>query len=100
MTNTEKEMKISQTYRAASIATRTIDSTPQEPKSALRGLMHRLGLAFLACYARHRCDQLCEGRRGSRRSSRSRARRWLRSRLSFRRMPTSEHRYLPKMEPS
>jgi uncharacterized protein (TIGR02246 family) len=37
----EKEMKISQTYRA--------DSTPQEPKSALRGRMRRLGLALLAC---------------------------------------------------
>ena len=42
-------MKISQTYRAASIATHTVDSARQEPKSALRGLMHRLGLAFLAC---------------------------------------------------
>jgi uncharacterized protein (TIGR02246 family) len=38
---TEKEMKISQTYRA--------DSAPQEPKSALRGLMRRLGLTLLAC---------------------------------------------------
>jgi hypothetical protein len=37
----EKEMKISQTYPA--------DSAPQEPKSALRGVMQRLGLAFLAC---------------------------------------------------
>ena len=37
----EKEMKISQTYRA--------DSTPQEPKSALRGLMQRLSLTLLAC---------------------------------------------------
>jgi uncharacterized protein (TIGR02246 family) len=36
----EKEMKISQTYRA--------DSAFQEPKSALRGLTQRLGLAFLA----------------------------------------------------
>jgi len=45
----EKEMNISQTYRAALIATHTIDSAPQEPKSALRGLMQRLGLAFLAC---------------------------------------------------
>src|SRR5712671_2431974 len=27
----------------------TIDSAPQKPKSALRGLMQRLGLAFLAC---------------------------------------------------
>jgi hypothetical protein len=33
-------MKISQTYRA--------DSAPQEPKSALRGLIQRLGLTLLA----------------------------------------------------
>ena len=45
----EKEMKISQTYRAALIAIHTTDSAPQKPKSALRGLMQRLGLAFLAC---------------------------------------------------
>jgi uncharacterized protein (TIGR02246 family) len=37
----EKEMKISQTYRA--------DSAPQEPKSALRGLVQRVGLTVLAC---------------------------------------------------
>jgi len=37
----EKEMKISQTYRA--------DSEPQDRKSALRGLMQRLGLTLLAC---------------------------------------------------
>jgi hypothetical protein len=37
----EKEMKISQTYRA--------DSTPQEPKSALRGLMQRFSLTLFAC---------------------------------------------------
>ena len=49
MTMNEKEMKISQTYRAASIATHTINSAPQKPKAALRGLMHRLGLALLAC---------------------------------------------------
>ena len=42
-------MKISQTYRAALIATHTIDSASQEPKLALRGLMQRLGLAILAC---------------------------------------------------
>ena len=41
MITKEKEMKISQTYRA--------DSAPQEPKSALRGLMQRLGLTLLAC---------------------------------------------------
>jgi uncharacterized protein (TIGR02246 family) len=45
----EKEMNISQTYRAALTATHTIDSAPQERKSALRGLTQRLGLAFLAC---------------------------------------------------
>jgi uncharacterized protein (TIGR02246 family) len=45
---TEKQMKISQTYRAALIATHTIDSAPQKPKSALRGRMQRLGLTLLA----------------------------------------------------
>jgi uncharacterized protein (TIGR02246 family) len=45
----EKEMKISEAYRAASIAAHTIDSTPQQPKSALRARIQRLGLAFLAC---------------------------------------------------
>jgi len=42
-------MKMSQTYRAALIATHTIDPTPHRPKSARRGLMQGLGLAFLAC---------------------------------------------------
>jgi uncharacterized protein (TIGR02246 family) len=37
----EKEMKLSQAYRD--------DSALQAPKLALRGLMHRLGFAFLAC---------------------------------------------------
>ena len=41
MTIKEKEMKTSQIYRA--------DSAPQAPKSALRGLMQRLGLTLLAC---------------------------------------------------
>jgi uncharacterized protein (TIGR02246 family) len=45
----EKQMKISQTYRAALIATHTINSTPQEPNSALRGLKQRLGLTLLVC---------------------------------------------------
>src|SRR6266581_7970298 len=45
----EKEMKVSQSYRAALIAAHTIDSAPQKPKPALRGLMQRLSLAFLAC---------------------------------------------------
>src|SRR5258708_26565702 len=40
-------MKITQTYPAALIAIRTIDSEPQRAKSAIRGLI-RLGLAFLA----------------------------------------------------
>src|SRR5258708_1252491 len=44
----EKEMKISRTHRDASIATHVIDSAPQKHKSAPRGLMQRLGLAFLA----------------------------------------------------
>jgi uncharacterized protein (TIGR02246 family) len=47
MTTKEKDMKISQTYRAALIAAHTIDSARQKP--ALHGLRHRLGLAFLAC---------------------------------------------------
>jgi hypothetical protein len=42
-------MKISQTYRPVFFATHTINSAPQEPRSALRGLMQRLGLALLAC---------------------------------------------------
>ena len=41
-------MKISQTHRPVLVATHTINSAPQEPKSALRGLMQRLGLAFLS----------------------------------------------------
>jgi hypothetical protein len=41
MITKEKEMKISKPYRA--------ESTPQEPKSALRGLMQRLGLTLFAC---------------------------------------------------
>ena len=42
-------MYIRQTYHAALIAARTINSTPQKPKSALRGLMQQVGLASLAC---------------------------------------------------
>ncbi len=49
MKTMEKQMKISDTYRAASIGTHTIDSTPRKHKSPLRGLMQGLGLAFLAC---------------------------------------------------
>ena len=44
-----KKMKISPTYRAASIGTHTIDSAPRKHKSPVRGLMQGLGLAFLAC---------------------------------------------------
>ena len=40
-------MKIAQTYLPALTAIHTIDSAPQKPKSALRGLIQRLGLAFL-----------------------------------------------------
>ena len=43
----EKEMKTAQTYPAALIAIHTIDSAPHKSESALRGLMQRLGLAFL-----------------------------------------------------
>ena len=39
-------MKIAQMYRPVLVATHTINSAPPEPKSALRGLMQRLGLAF------------------------------------------------------
>ena len=42
-------MKIAQTYLPALIAIHTIDSAPRERKSALRGRIQRLGLAFLAC---------------------------------------------------
>ncbi len=42
-------MKIAQTYLPALIAIHTIDSAPQKPKSALRGLIQRLGLTLLAC---------------------------------------------------
>ena len=42
-------MKFSQTYRHVLVATHTINSGPQEPKSALRGLTQRLGLTLLAC---------------------------------------------------
>ncbi len=41
MTNTEQEMKPSQTYRA--------DFAPKERKSALRGMMQRLGSTLLVC---------------------------------------------------
>jgi uncharacterized protein (TIGR02246 family) len=41
MTNTEQEMKSSQTYRA--------DTAPFERKSALRGMLRRLGSTLLMC---------------------------------------------------
>jgi uncharacterized protein (TIGR02246 family) len=49
MTIQQKEVKISQTYRPVLVGTHTIDSAPQEPKSALRRRIQRLGLALLAC---------------------------------------------------
>ncbi len=58
-------MKLSQTHRTALIATHTIDSAPQKHRSALRGPMQRLGLAFLAC-------TLVIGATGSARASQSR----------------------------
>ena len=45
----EKQMKSSQTYRSALIATHTVNSAPQAPQSAFRGLMQGLGLTLLAC---------------------------------------------------
>ena len=48
MKTMEKEMRISQTYRTALIATHTTDSTLRKHRAALRGLMQRLGLVFLA----------------------------------------------------
>ena len=49
MTIQQKEVKISQTYRPVLVGTHTIDSAPQEPKSALRRRIQRLGLTFLVC---------------------------------------------------
>ena len=42
-------MRISQTYQTSLETPHTIDSPPQKPKSTLRGLAQRLGLAFIAC---------------------------------------------------
>src|SRR5260370_11257378 len=42
-------MTVSHTSRAALIPMHTIDSAPQKPNSARRGLMQGLGLACLAC---------------------------------------------------
>jgi uncharacterized protein (TIGR02246 family) len=42
-------MKIAQTNRPVLVATHNISSSSLVPKSALRGFMQRLGLAFLAC---------------------------------------------------
>jgi uncharacterized protein (TIGR02246 family) len=42
-------MKLAQTYRVGSIATRTMDSTLRKPKSTLSGRTQRLCLAILAC---------------------------------------------------
>src|SRR5258706_8437978 len=49
MKTMDKEMKISQMYRTALIATHTIDSGPQRHRSALRGLMQGVGLALITC---------------------------------------------------
>ena len=49
MNRKEKEMKISQTYQASLIATRTNQSAPHTRKSTLRGLTQQLGLALIAC---------------------------------------------------
>jgi len=49
MTFKEEEMKISPTCGAALMVFQTIDAAPQEPYSALRGMMQRLSVAFLAC---------------------------------------------------
>ena len=91
MTIKEKAMKTSQIYRA--------DSAPQAPKSALRGLMQRLGLTLLAC-------TLVIGVTGSASASGLKTKQpFARSeitllRLFFKRMPNCEHRYSSKMEPS
>src|SRR5262249_10966755 len=45
----ENVMQITHTYRAALRAAHTVESAPQEPKSAVQGLMQRLGSALLAC---------------------------------------------------
>ena len=42
-------MKIAQTNRPVLVATHNISSSQRVPKSALRGWIQRLGLAFLAC---------------------------------------------------
>jgi len=92
-------MKISQTYRPVLVATHTINCAPQEPKSALRGLMQRLGLTLLAC-------TLVIGATGSASAGEAQDEAAVRGlgdtllTLSFRRMPNSEHPYSPKMEPS
>ena len=60
-------------------------------KSALRGQTQRLGLAFLAC-------ALVPAKLGTKQPFAHWETPLLR--LSFRRMPNSEHPYSPKMEPS
>src|SRR5216684_2334618 len=95
----EKEMKISQSYRAALIAAHTIDSAPQKPKSAFRGLMQRLSLAFLGC-------ALVIGAIGTASAGGTQDEAAVRAlgdtllRLSLRRIPNSELPYSSKMEPS
>jgi hypothetical protein len=90
-------MKTSQTYRPVLVATHTIDSAAQAPKSALRGRMQRLGLTLFAC-------ALVIGVIGSASAGQAQDEAAVRAlgdnllRLSFRRMPNSEHPYSPKME--
>jgi hypothetical protein len=92
-------MKSPQTYRAALIATHTIDSSPQKTKPALRGLMQRAGLASLAC-------ALVIGATGSASAGETQDEIDVRAlgdtfaARSFRRTPNSEHPYSPKTEPS
>jgi len=92
-------MKITQTYPAALIAIRTIDSEPQGAKSAIRGLIQRLGLAFLAftlviVQAAVRVSARLKTKDPFARSAIPLLT------LSFRRMLSSEHPYSPKTEPS
>ena len=49
MTIKEKQMKTPLSYRSVLVATQNIDSAPQGRRSALRGLMQRIGLTLLAC---------------------------------------------------
>jgi hypothetical protein len=78
----------------------TIDSAPQKPRSALRGLMQRLGLAFLACTLVIGATSAASAFEPAAERSHSRARRTPLLTLSFRRTPNSEPPYSPKTQPS